>query len=149
MAHQFYMQFDTGSPFSFIYEHQLHTLRTLGLNIKEVVKDEERYIEELNFIMDENHIKASMIKIYPNYGHSFDKNDTISRIGIGSIGSDFIANRITAIDFKNQKIQLFQERPDWMRQLPPFKPFDFTPRRRIMLPVTLDNKAYELSLIHI
>ena len=84
-----------------------------------------------------------MIKILPNYGNSFDKNDTISSIKIGTIGSDFIANHIIAIDFKNQKIQLFDKRPKWMHQLPKFKPFDFTARRRIMLPVIVDKKKYE------
>lgn len=142
LAHNFYMQFDTGAYDSFIYENNLKSLRAIGLDIKEVVKDDVRYVENLDFILDDNHIKASMIKIYPNYGHSFDKNDTIGRIGIGTIGSDFIVNRVTAIDFKNQNIKLYNERPEWMAALPNFKSFDF-PGRRIMLPVTLDNKDYE------
>ncbi|WP_456437143.1 hypothetical protein [Psychroserpens sp.] len=142
LAHQFYMQFDTGAPHSFIYENDLNSLRTIGLDVKEVVKDEERYVENLDFILDDNHIKVSMIKILQDYGHSFDKNDTISRIGIGTIGSDFIVNRITAIDFKNQNIQLYNERPEWIASLTGFKSFDFS-GRRIMLPVTLDNKDYE------
>lgn len=141
-AHHFYMQFDTGAPHSFIYEKDLNSLRAMGLDIKEVIKDEARYVESLDFMLDDNHIKASMIKIYPNYGHSFNKNDTISRIGIGTIGSDFIVNRITVIDFKNQNIQLFNQRPEWIASLPNFKPFDFS-GRRIMLPITLDHKEYE------
>jgi len=142
LSHRFYTQLDTGSPHSFIYRNALKSLRAIGLDIKEVVKDKVRYVENLDFILGDNHIKASMIMIYPNYGNSFDKNDTISSIGIGTIGSDFIANRITAIDFKNQKIQLFDKRPKWISSLSGFKPFDFS-GRRIMLPVTLDNKNYE------
>lgn len=142
LSHRFYMQFDTGAPHSFIYGNDLKSLRAIGLDIKEVVKDEVRYVENLDFILDGNHIKASMIMIYPNYGHSFDKNDTINRIGIGTIGSDFIVNRITAIDFKNQNIQLYNERPEWIKSLSGFKSFDFS-GRRIMLPVTLNNKEYE------
>ena len=142
LAHNFYMQFDTGAPNSTIYEKQLISLRAIGLDIKEVVKDDIRYVKSLDFILGDNHIKASMIKIYPNYGYSFNKNDTISRIGIGTIGSDFIANRITAIDFKNQNIQLYNERPEWIAALPKFKSFSFS-GRRVMLPVTLDNKDYE------
>ncbi|EDP70021.1 hypothetical protein FBALC1_10827 [Flavobacteriales bacterium ALC-1] len=141
-SHDFYMQFDTGAYDSFIYEHNLKSLRAMGLDIKEVIKDDARYVEHLDFRLGDNHIKASMIKIYPNYGHSFDKNDTISRIGIGTIGSDFIDNRITSIDFKNKKIKLFNKRPDWMADLPDFKPFDYI-GRRIMLPVTLNDKDYE------
>ncbi|MEM5564999.1 hypothetical protein WNY78_07780 [Psychroserpens sp. AS72] len=142
LAHHFYMQFDTGSPHSFIYEKDLNSLRSIGMDINEVIKDDARYVEHFDFVLDGNHIKASMIKILQNYGHTFDKNDSIGRIGIGTIGSDFIGNRITAIDFKHQKIQLFDNRPKWMTSLPKFKPFDFT-GRRIMLPVTVDNKDYE------
>jgi len=142
LAHNLYMQFDTGAYDSFIYGNDLKSLRAIGLDIKEVVKDDVRYVESLDFFLGDNHIEASMIKIYPNYGHSFDKNDTITKIGIGTIGSDFIVNRITAIDFKNQNIQLYNERPEWMASLPSFKSFNFS-GRRIMLPVTLDNKDYE------
>ncbi len=142
LAHHFYMQFDTGAPHSYIYENDLKSLRAIGLDLKEVVKDDARYVERLDFILDDNHIKASMVKIYPNYGHSFDKNDTIRSIGIGTIGSDFMMNRITAIDFKNQNIQLYNERPEWIASLTGFKSFGFS-GRRFMLPVTLDNKNYE------
>ncbi len=142
-AHQFYMQFDTGAPHSFIYEKDLKSLQALGLNVKEISKGNERFIEQINFSLDDNQIKASMIRILPNYGHTFDKNDTITKIGIGTLGSDFIANRITMIDFKNQELKLFYQRPEWMQSLSEFKPFDFT-GRRIMLPVTIDEKDYEL-----
>lgn len=143
LTHQFYMQFDTGAPHSYIYENDLKSLRAIGLNIKEVTKGEECFVEQLDFVLDDNHIKASMIRILGDYGHTFDKNDTISKIGIGTIGSDFIKDRITAIDFKNQTLELYNERPEWMMSLSGFKPFDFT-GRRIMLPATIDNKNYEL-----
>jgi len=143
LSHRFYMQFDTGSPFSFIYENDVHSLRKMGLNIQEVIKEEERYVEQLDIVLAGNHIKTSMLKILPNYGNSFDENDTIPRIKIGTIGSDFIDQRITVIDFKQQKIQLFEKRPQWMQTLTEFKTFDYTARRRIMFPVTLDQKDYE------
>lgn len=142
-AHQFYIQFDTGAPHSYIYENNLKSLRALGLDLKEVTKGEERFVEQLDFVLDNNHIKASMIRILVDYGNTFNKNDTISKIGIGTIGSDFIKDRITAIDFKNQTLELYNERTEWMKTLPKFKPFDFT-GRRIMLPVTINEKDYEL-----
>ncbi len=141
--HRFYMQFDTGSPFSFIYEKDFKSLKALGIPLNEVIKDKERYIEHLDFVLSDAHIKASMIKILPNYGNVFDKNDTIPKIKIGTIGSDFMDNRIIVIDFTNQKIRLFNKRPPWMLKLSNFKPFDYTARRRIMLPVIIDNKKYE------
>lgn len=143
LAHRFYMQFDTGSPFTFIYEKDVISLRKMGLELKEVVKEEGRYIEKIDFILGENHVKSTMLKILPNYGNSFDDKDTIPRIKIGTIGSDFMDQRITVIDFKKQQIQLFKKRPEWIQKASSFQPFDFTGRRRIMLPVILDNKNYE------
>lgn len=58
--------------------------------------------------------KGHTLRILEGYGHTFGKKDTIAKIGIGTIGSDFITNRITTIDFKNQKIQLYNDRPEWM-----------------------------------
>jgi hypothetical protein len=142
LKHQFYMQFDTGAPISFIYEKDLKSLRKIGVEIKEVVKNEISYVENLDFVSGDNHIKVAMIQILKNYGHEFDKNDTIKRIGIGTIGSDFLIDKITSIDFKNQKIQFFDERPKVINSLSGFKKFDFS-GRRIMLPVKVDNKDYE------
>lgn len=142
VTHQIYMQFDTGAPTSFIYEKALKSLRKIGVEIKEVVKDKERYVADLDFVLGDNHIKASMIKIYSNYGISFDENDTIKAVSIGTLGSDFIVDRITSIDFKNQKIQIFNKKPYWMSSLSGFRKFDFT-GRRIMLPVKVNDKEYE------
>jgi len=142
LTQRLFMQFDTGSPYSFIYENDLNSLRAIGLDIKEVVKDETRYVEDLDFLLGGNQMKASMIKILVNYGNTFDKNDTISKFSIGTIGSDFIDNRIIEMDFKNQELRLYNERPQWMQNSPKFTSFDFT-GRRVMLPVTLAGKAYE------
>ncbi len=142
LTHNFQLQFDTGAPTSIIYENGLKSLRAIGVDIKEVIKDEARYVEHLDFKLGDNQIKASMIRILPNYGNSFEKNDTVASIGLGTLGSDFIHNRILEMDFKNQRLQLYNERPQWMQKLPNFVPFDFT-GRRVMLPVILNGKAYE------
>lgn len=63
MAHDLYTQFDTGAPQSNIYEKDT-TLRALGLDIKKAVIDDMRYVERIDFILDGNRIKTTMIKIY-------------------------------------------------------------------------------------
>ena len=142
LAHQFYMQFDTGSYHSFIYENDLKSLQKIGLDIKEVLKGKTRFVEKLEFTAGNNHIIVSMIPILKNYGHTFDKNDTISKIGIGTIGSDFLIDKITSIDFKKQQIQFYNKRTETMNSLPEFTPFSFK-GRRIMLPAIVNNKSYE------
>jgi len=87
LPNNFYFQFDTGSPDSFIYENELKSLKDIGLNIKEVLKDEKRYVENINLLVNGNKMNVSMIRILENYGATFNKNDTINPINIGTIGT--------------------------------------------------------------
>lgn len=142
LAHRFYMQFDTGSPHSYVYEKDLNSLKALGLNTTEIVKDGASYVEKLELMLGGNRVQIAMIKILKGYGHRFDNSDTIPNIGIGTIGSDFLANHITSIDFKNQEIAFYNNRPEWMSSLSAFNPFSFK-GRRIMLPTAIDNVEFE------
>lgn len=143
LPHKLYMQFDTGSPYTYIYENDLASLKKLGLNLEIVVEEDARYVKRLAFELGGSKINASMVKILENYGNTFNKGDTIGRIKIGTIGSDFMENRVIAIDFQNQQIQSYQQRPNWMASLSGFQPFDFE-GRRIMLPAVIDGKKLEL-----
>jgi len=84
-----------------------------------------------------------MIRSLPNYGSAFNKNNTINSISIGTIGADILDNRITSIDFKNQTISLYNERPLWMDTLSNFQSFDFK-GRRFMLPANVGEKDLTL-----
>ncbi|GAA4280275.1 hypothetical protein [Gaetbulibacter aestuarii] len=143
LEHNLYMQFDTGAPDSFFYEKDLKSLRNLGYAIEEVQKDGFRFVKSLKLKLGGQPVTLSMVKIYPNYGNTFSAefNSKIN-INIGAIGSDILVDRITSIDFKNQTIQFFEQRPEWMQGLKGFKAFDF-PGRRVMLPAIVDGKKYE------
>ena len=143
MAHKFYFQFDTGAPSTLIYGNTLKSLINYGLDAKEIEKEEKKFIENINFNLGGNHINAAMIEILPDYGKAFEPTDTIKGIKIGSIGADFMDQQITLIDFKNQFIRLYKQRPKWMSSLSGFEPFDFK-GRRFMLPSKIGNKKLEL-----
>lgn len=145
LNHELYMQFDTGSPYTFIYENDLISLKGIGLNLVEVMVENQRYVEQMEFELGGNKVNASMIKILEGYGNTFNASDTIGGIKIGTIGSDFMENRITTIDFQNKRIQTYLRRTDWMAALPDFRSFDFQ-GRRIMLPTMINGK--ELSLLY-
>ncbi|MGK0388410.1 MAG: hypothetical protein ACI94Y_001139 [Maribacter sp.] len=127
-----------------IYGKVLKLFKEFGLDASTIVIDEERYMEKFDCSLGGNKISMDTIEILENYGNLFDRNDTISEIKIGTIGADFLDNRITMIDFKNKQIQLYSERPKWMNDfLPTFKPFDFQ-GRRFMLLANIDGKKSEL-----
>lgn len=143
LEHNLNMQFDTGAQDSFLYEKDLISLKKLGYEFKEVVKDGFRFVENINLKLGGASVTLSMIKIYPNYGNTFTKESKKNvNIVMGTIGSDVLVDRIAMIDFKNKKLQFFENRPEWMQNNSGFSAFDF-PGRRIMLPVKIDNKTYE------
>jgi len=143
IPHKLAMQFDTGSPTTYLYENDLKSLEIAGLEYEELKIAKEHYVDKLEFSLGGNQTKAHQIKILKNYGHNFSKEDTISPIIIGTLGSDFMDNRITVIDYKNKNLQLFNERPLWMDTLKKFQPFDFS-GRRFMLPCRIDGQELEL-----
>lgn len=143
MPNKFYMQFDTGAPSTLIYGNTLKSLKEYDLNVKEVIKEDKLYIQNLDFSLGGSKVSMTTIQILEDYGNSFDRNDTISEIKIGTVGADFMDERITLIDFKNQFIQVYKQRPSWMGPLPNFKPFDFK-GRRFMLPAKIDGEELEL-----
>ena len=143
IPHKFNFQFDTGAPTTIIYGNTLQGLKISGTDFKTITKDENHYLESLNIVLGGNRINASMIEILEGYGDTFDKNDTINAINLGTLGADFMDKKITVIDFKNQFLQSYDERPKWMNNLGNFKSFDFK-GRRFMLPAIINDKELEL-----
>jgi len=143
IPHKFYFQFDTGAPNTIIYGNTLESLKTFGKDFKTITKDESLYLDSLNINLGGNRINASLLEIFEGYGDTIDRNDTINAIKLGTLGADFMDKKITVINFKNQYIQFYDNRPEWMSSLSGFKPFDFK-GRRFMLPAIINDKELEL-----
>jgi len=138
LDHTFTFQFDTGSHITMIHGHALASLRRLGVLLDEVITGDKSFVEQMSIEFGGEEVDLSMISIFEGYGAVFEEADTASAINIGTIGSDFIEDRIVSIDYKNQMI-----RPLWMDTLPDFQKFSFD-GRRFMLPATIRGKELEL-----
>jgi len=138
-----YFQFDTGSPYSMVYGKSIKSLLELGYEFDIIEKDGSKFIEELELQLGGNKTIVRMIAIRENYGNAIDEIDSTKNIKIGTIGSDFLADQITSIDFRNKAIQTFDERSEWMKSMDNFRPFDFQ-GRRLMLPAIIGGKQLEL-----
>ena len=138
-----YFQFDTGSPYSMIYSRTLESLKAHGLEFNIILKEGKRYVDTLKLDLGGNSVLITMLEIYENYGDQIEAMDSKSEIRLGTIGTDLLDNRITMVDFKNQKIQIFSEKTAWMSNLTDFTPFDFE-GRRLMLPVLMGKKKLQL-----
>ena len=142
LPHRFYVQFDTGTPNTVLAGNTLKNLMQLQPDLSISEKSEMQYLNHLEFTLGGSVISADSIQIMENYGQSFELTDTTSRIKLGSIGADFLVDRISIIDFENQTIQFLDQKPSWIKSLS-FHPFSFE-GRRLMLPTTIGDKKLKL-----
>lgn len=87
----YYLQFDTGSPYTVFYSYQIK-------NIKEISEGMERV--KSSFFIGKTQISSDRFKIF-NKGKNEEK-DSIKIIG--TIGSDVLESRKTLIDLKNNQV---------------------------------------------
>ncbi len=139
----FYVQFDTGAPNSTIYGKPLASLIEHGVTCKEEGEQGARMVKNIRLSLGGSKVDISSMQILENYGKPIDWQDTTKVVSLGTIGSDFIEGKVTVIDFKQQNIKIFEDRPDWMAALSGFKPFDFQ-GRRILFPAQIGGRKRQL-----
>lgn len=88
----YYLQFDTGSPYTLFYSNSIKKISQISIN-KELAKT--------SFFIGKTKITSDKFKIY-NYGNEI--NDDSIKI-IGTIGTDILENRKTIINFKENNIE--------------------------------------------
>ncbi len=145
MPQRFYFQFDTGSPSSYLYGNPLGSLEEMGLNLKVVERGDKPFVQGFDFKQAGKEFSISNFQILEGYGKAINENDTATNVLLGTIGTDFIDDKIAVIDFENQFIITYVNRPDWMDALKGFRQFDFT-GRRLLLPASIDGN--DLNLIY-
>ena len=114
----FYLQFDTGSPYTVFYSNAIK-------NIKYISVDNER--AKSSFYIGKTEISSDRFKIF-NKGKNEEK-DSIKIIG--TIGADVLESRKTLIDFKNNQVVFnMNQTPDKFKN----QMFDFKfKKRRIII----------------
>ena len=136
---RFYLQWDTGSPYSLLYRRPLNSLKAQGFSWIE----SEGFLLNVEIEIGNGSLAADSFPIYENYGRTFEVTDSLRAIKLGTLGTDFMAGKICSIDFKNGKMEIYHELPQWMEDSLHFEPFSFA-GRRMMLPAVLDGKKHDL-----
>jgi hypothetical protein len=140
IPNKLYFQFDTGAPTTVIYENSLNSLKEIGLEFDILEIEGKTFIKQLKINLGGSEMTFKMIGVVQYAGgESFTSEDLINYKRIGSIGSDFISDYLTEIDFENYKMQFYREREDWMLSGQKFHSFDFS-GRKLMLPCMIDGK---------
>lgn len=121
----YYMQFDTGSPYTVFYKNAIK-------NISNFEKKEN--IGNATFKIGKTKIESEKFKII-----DFGKETGNNQINIiGTLGADILENRKTIINFKENSVQLNVNKiPNYLTG----KTFDFSfKKRKIIIPAKLNDK---------
>jgi hypothetical protein len=90
---KYYLQFDTGSPYTVFYSNPIKNIRQISL---------KNDVAATSFTIGKTKVSSSNFKIYK----SSADNDNKSLKIIGTIGADILENRKTIINFKQNYISL-------------------------------------------
>lgn len=114
----YYLQFDTGSPYTVFYSNQIKNIKEISVNMERA---------KSSFYIGKTQISSDRFKIF-NKGKNEEK-DSIKIIG--TIGSDVLESRKTLIDFKNNQVVFnMNQTPDKFKN----QMFDFKfKKRRIII----------------
>ena len=137
-----YMQFDTGSPDTFLKSGALDSLKNRGVEIELFKKDEHSYVKEFKFDIAGNQMVLKSGWVRRQRG-TIDWESPETKNIIGSLGADFLDQKICEIDFPAQEIRFHPQRPKELVDLGTFTPFRFQ-GRRIMLPAIINGSEAEV-----
>ncbi len=142
IANKFYMQFDTGSPDTWLRTGSLKSLKNHGVEFELFEKEKHTYVKqfELNVAGNRVLMKSGVTR---TRDIAIDWDNPDAKNVIGSFGADFLDQKICEIDFPAQEIRLHHNRPESLNELGSFTPFKFK-GRRIMLPASIDGSDVEL-----
>lgn len=136
---QFYMQFDTGSPYSSFYRSKLKDIQQQYPQVT-VFADKADKLIQLRFTADHTPIPAKAIVVLQTDSTGLDWSENAQEI-IGTIGTDIFDNKVLRINYPEMYISIGniitgEEDIRWSG-------FLYT-RRSILLPAIIRGKATHL-----
>ena len=134
----FSMQFDTGAPSTFLRSGAVNALKERGCEIETYEEDGDTYFREFQLSVGGSNVTMKAGSVSRSRG-GIDWDNTEAN-SIGTIGSDFIDQRVCVIDFTTMELRLYKDRPQSFSALGTFTPFDFK-GRKIVMPVTFDGAS--------
>lgn len=137
-----YMQFDTGSQYSFLRSEALDAFKLRGVTLDLYQEKDGYYVPEFAADIGGNQAVWKPCRVLGRAAQ-IDWEDLEAINIIGTLGTDFIEGKVCSIDFAGKQIRLHDERSDEMNALGAFIPFSFE-GRRIVLPATIDGATTQL-----
>jgi hypothetical protein len=133
----FYMQFDTGSPYSVFYKDKLQAIYRQYPTVRALAKLSDSLVN-YSFQAGPLPIKATQIAVHTFDSSGIDwKNNKAIHI-IGTLGTDLIDNKVAILDYPRRQLVISDTLPASFRKATPTS-FMYA-MRRILLPAEIKGK---------
>lgn len=139
----FYMQFDLGTPSTEFYKNKLEAINQKFNNIPFETKDGKTILTNYTFHINDLALTSRRLKVNQYDSSTINWNDSTSFEIIGTVGNDFIENKVLIIDYPNSKILLSNKTPDSLLTKTKFTKFTYT-NRKIFIPAKIGNDETDL-----
>ncbi|WP_048825917.1 hypothetical protein [Hymenobacter sp. DG25B] len=137
-----YLQFDTGAPYSVLYEKPLAALQARYPATRTSFRLAPDTVRNFGFTIGEGKVQARKLKVLP-MGMVTMPADTTAPFIIGTLGTDVLDGRALILDYGQRRFNLVANVPNNLIAQTDFVPMAFTDRR-ILLTVGMQGESQQL-----
>ena len=137
-----YMQFDTGAPYSVLYDKPLAALRAQYPATSTTLLPQADGVHNFRYAIGQGQAQARTIRVLHG-GASQLPADSTAPFTIGTLGADVLADQVLVIDYARRQFNLYSSVPDSLLHRATFVPLGFDDRR-VMLDMGVQGEPKQL-----
>lgn len=137
-----YLQFDTGAPYSILYDNPLAALRARYPATRHTLLPQVDTIHNFRFALGQGQVRARTIRVM-HRGATQLPADSTAPLVVGTLGADVLADQVLVIDYARRCFSLYSAVPDSLARQAAYVPMRFD-SRRVLLEVGLQGQPKQL-----
>ncbi|AYA36482.1 hypothetical protein D3Y59_05080 [Hymenobacter oligotrophus] len=126
-----YLQFDTGAPYTVLYQHPLAALRARYPATRRALLLQADSVRNFRFALGDGQVLARRLPVL-RYGARALPPDSTQPFIIGTLGADVLEGRVLVVDYARQRFSLLPRTPDSLARRADFVPLAFDSRRVLL-----------------
>lgn len=137
-----YLQFDTGAPYSILYDNPLAALRAQYPATRTTLLPQADGVHNFRYAIGQAQAQARTVRVLHG-GATQLPADSTAPFTIGTLGADVLADQVLVIDYVRRHFNLYASVPDSLARRATFVPLGFD-SRRVMLDMRLQGEPKQL-----
>jgi hypothetical protein len=141
-ARTFYLQLDTGAPYTVFYAHQLQVLSRHYPALRGALQVSQDVVHDFQFRLGGAPVVMRQAKVLLQ-GRPELPADSLEPYVIGTLGTDVLEGRVLVLNYARNQFTLTTQVPESLARRAEFGPLAFT-NRRVLLDAGLQQKQQQL-----